>query len=189
MKYKKFIFVFVVCVILLISGCGPKSEIDKSEFVKYDIESNMPKIEYKICKATELVTMYFPVVTSKNITSTELGGVAAKLPSAQGNIKITLHSMPQDKINYSYKHKYISFLKYEVDIKNKELLQANDSVTLCDTMLWIYHDSEFQQIQINEEYLRITIVENENEIFLPDWNHIIASLCKKIEFELANKDY
>lgn len=186
MKYKKFIFVFVACVILLISGCGQKSEIDKSEFVKYDIESNMPKIEYKICKATELVTMYFPVVTSKNITSTELGGVSAKLPSAKENVKVTLHSMPQDKINYSYKHKYISFLKYEVDIKNKELLQVNDSVTLCDTMLWIYHDSEFQQIRIDEEYLRITIVENENEIFLPDWNHIIASLCENIEFELAN---
>ena len=147
----------------------------------------MPKTEYKICKATELVTMYFPVVTNKKITSTKLGGVAAKLPSAKGNIKVTLNSMLQDKVNYSCQDKYISFLKYEVDIKNEELLQANDIITLCDTMLWIYHYSEFQQIQIDEEYLQITIVDNEDEQFLPDWNRIIASLCKNIEHRIKSE--
>ena len=118
-----------------------------------------------------------------------MGGVAAKLPSAKGNIQVTLHSMLQDKINYSYQNRYISFLKYEVDIKNEALLQANDSVTLCDTMLWIYHDSEFQQIQIDEEYLGITIVENEDETFLPDWEHIIAKMCANIEHQLKNEAY
>ena len=74
-----------------------------------------------------------------------------------------------------------------MDIKNEELLQANDIITLCDTMLWIYHYSEFQQIQIDEEYLQITIVDNEDEQFLPDWNRIIASLCKNIEHRIKSE--
>jgi len=188
MKYKKFLVYFVLCFVLILSGCGRNSvAIDNRDFVKYNIESNMPKTAYKICKATELVTMYFPVVTNKKITSTKLGGVAAKLPSAKGNIKVTLNSMLQDKVNYSCQDKYISFLKYEVDIKNEELLQANDIITLCDTMLWIYHYSEFQQIQIDEEYLQITIVDNEDEKFLPDWNRIIAILCENIEHRIKSE--
>lgn len=184
MKYKKFIFVFVLCFILVLSGCGQESvEIDNSEFIKYDIELIMPKIEYKVCNATEIVTMYFPVVTSKEITGTELGGVAAKLPSTKGNIKVTLNSVLQDKINYSYQNKYVSFLKYQVYMENAELLKANDVITLCDTMLWIYHNSEFQKIQVDEDYLRITIVDNEDEIVLPDWDNIIAN----IELRLKNK--
>ena len=54
-------------------------------------------------------------------------------------------------------------------------------------MLWIYHYSEFQQIQIDEEYLQITIVDNEDEQFLPDWNRIIASLCKNIEHRIKSE--
>lgn len=188
MKYKKFIFVFVLCIILLLSGCGQESvEIANSKFIKYDIEFIMPKIEYKVCKAKNLVTMYFPVVTNKEITGTELGGVAAKLPSTKGAIKVTLQSMLQDKINYSYQNKYVSFLKYQVDIENAELLQVNDIVTLCDTMFWIYHNSESQKIQVDEDYLRITIVYNEDEIVLPDWEHIIANMSANIEHQLKNE--
>lgn len=189
MKYKKYLFVFIVCVIVLLSGCGNDSiETNKSEFTNYDIVTAMRKVEYKICSATEDVTMYFPVVTSKAITGTELGGVAAKLPSSKGNIKLTLHSLPQNEINYPYKNKYISFLKYQVDMENKKLLQVNDIVTLCDTTLWIYHNIEFQKIQIDEDYLQITVVDREDEKVLPDWNRIIANLRANIEFELANKE-
>lgn len=187
MKYKKFIFVFVAGVISLLSGCGQESvEIDDYKFIKYDIESIMPRVEYKICSVTKDVTMYFPVVTSKAITETELGGVAARLPLSKDNIKVTLHSSSQDKINYQYFNKYISFLKYQVEMENKELLQANDTVTLCDTMLWIYHNSEFQKIQIDEDYLQITIVDNEDDKVLPDWNRIIANLRVNIESQLKN---
>lgn len=189
MKYIKLISVFIVCFIVLLSGCGNDSvETDKSKFIKYDIETAMPKVEYKICSATEDVTMYFPVVTSKAITGTELGGVAAKLPSSKGKMKLTLHSLLQNEINYPYQNKYISFLKYQVDIEDKNLLQVNDFVILCDTTLWIYHDSEFQQSQIDEDYLQITIVDNEKEKVLPDWNRIIANLRASIEFELANQE-
>lgn len=132
--------------------------------------------------------MYFPVVTSKAITGTEFGGVASKLPLSKDNIKLTLHSLPQNQINYLYQNKYVSFLKYQVDIENKNLLQVNDIVTLCDTTLWIYHNSEFQKVQIDEDYLQITIVDNEEEKVLPDWNRIIANLRANIEFELVNKE-
>lgn len=77
-------------------------------------------------------------------------------------------------------------MKYQVNIKNEEL-QADNIVTLCDTMLWIYHNSEFQQIQINRDYLQIIIVDNEKEIVLPDWEHIIAHMIAKIELQLNNK--
>lgn len=189
MKYKKFISVFMVCFVVLLSGCGNDSvETDKSKFTNYDIETAMPKVEYKVYSTTEDVTMYFPVVTSKEITGTDLGGVAAKLPSSKGNMKLTLRLLPQNEINYPYQNKYISFLKYKVDIENKNLLQVNDFVTLCDTTLWIYHDSEFQKVQIDEDYLQITIVDNEEEKVLPDWNRIITNLRASIEFELANKE-
>ncbi len=189
MKYKKFISVFVVCFIALLSGCGNDSvETDNSKFLIYDTDTAMPKVEYKLCSATEDVTMYFPVVTSKAITGTELGGVAVKLPSAKGDIKVTLQLLPQNEINYPYQNKYISFLKYQVDIHNKELLQVNDIVTLCDTTLWIYHDLESQKIQIDEDYLQITIIDNEEKKDLPDWNHIIINLREDIEFELANQE-
>lgn len=188
MKYNKFIFVFALCFVPLLSGCGQASvEITNSEFIKYDIELDMPKIEYKICNATELVTIYFPVVTNKEITGTELGGVAAKLPLSKGNIKVTLHSLQQNEISYPYQSKYISFLKFQVDMENKELLQVNDIVTLCDTTLWIYHNSEFQKIQIDEDYLQITVVDNEDEKVLPDWEHLIANMSANIELQLKNK--
>lgn len=110
------------------------------------------------------------------------------MPLSKDNIKLTLHSLPQNQINYPYQNKYISFLKYQVDIENKNLLQVNDSVTLCDTTLWIYHNSEFQKVQIDEDYLQITIVDNEEKKVLPDWNRIIANLRANIEFELVNKE-
>lgn len=188
MKYK-FIFVFLICFIVLLSGCGQESiQTDSNEFIKYDTETDMPQIKYRICSTTEDVTMYFPVVTSKAVTGTELGGVAAKLPLSKGNLKVTLHLLPQNEINYPYQNKYISFLKYQVDIENKELLKVNDIITLCDTTLWIYHNSEFQKIQIDEDYLQITIVDNEDEKFLPEWNRIIANMRSNIEIELKNKE-
>ena len=79
-------------------------------------------------------------------------------------------------------------MKYQVDIENKELLRVNDIITLCDTTLWIYHNSEFQKIQIDEDYLQITIVDNEDEKFLPEWNRIIANMRSNIEIELKNKE-
>mgnify|MGYP001092481955 FL=1 len=59
----------------------------------------------------------------------------------------------------------------------------NDVVTLCDTTLWIYYHSEFQKIQIDSEYLQITIVDDENDQVLPDWNRIIANMRANMEFE------
>lgn len=174
-----------MCFISLLSGCGNDSaEIDNSDFIKYNIDSVMPKIEYKVCNAQEFVTMYFPVVTNKEITGTELGGVAVKLPSMKGSVKVTLHSLLQDKINYPYQNKYVSFLKYQVNMEDEGLLQANDTVTLCDTSLWIYHNSDFQKIQVDKDYLRITFVDNEEEMVLPDWDKIIANMCENMQLIL-----
>lgn len=185
MKYKKCIFVFLVCFITLLSGCGNNlAGIDNSEFIKYDIEAIMQKIEYRVCNTTENVTMYFPVVTNKAITKTELSGVAAKLPMKQENVKVSLKVAMQDKLNLLYDGKFVSFLKYQVKIENEEVLHANDCLTLCDTTLWIYHNSEFEKVEIDEDFLQITIVDNEDEIALPDWNNIISNISSNIKFQL-----
>ncbi len=185
MRYKMSMILISLCLIFGLSGCGKASgEIDSSEFVKYDIELVMPKIEYSICNTTELIIVYFPVVTNKEITGTELGGVAVKLPIEKGNTKVVLSPMIQDKINFSYQDKYVSFLKYRVDVNNTKSLKPNESVILCDTMLWIYHDSEFQKLQVDEDYLQITIVENKDEMYFPDWEDIIAKMRTNIEFHL-----
>ena len=45
MKYK-FIFVFLICFIVLLSGCGQESiQTDSNEFIKYDTETDMPQIK------------------------------------------------------------------------------------------------------------------------------------------------
>lgn len=97
MKYKKFIFVFVLFFIPLLSGCGNNSvEIENNEFIKYETETIMPKIEYKVCSATECVTMYFLVVTNKAITGTE----SVELPQScrQRNGMQKLHCIKYRKI-------------------------------------------------------------------------------------------
>ena len=47
---------------------------------------------------------------------------------------------------------------------------------------------DFKKIQIDEDYLQITIVDNEDEKFLPEWNRIIANMRSNIEIELKNKE-
>lgn len=61
----------------------------------------------------------FSVVTNKEITSSELGGVGAKfnLKEAYASdklIKVKLTKTEQDKINIKYNNYYISFLKYKL---------------------------------------------------------------------------
>lgn len=67
------------------------------------------------------------------------------------------------------------------------MLQANDIINLCDTTLWIYHNSEFQKMQFDEDYLRITIVDKESETVMPEWKNIISNIRKDIELELNNR--
>ena len=47
---------------------------------------------------------------------------------------------------------------------------------------------DFKKIQIDEDYLQITIVDNEDEKFLPEWNRIIANMRSNIEIKLKNKE-
>lgn len=188
MKHKISSFLIMICFISVLCGCATvSSETDSVEFNKYDVSSVMPKIEYKIFAETEHITMYFPIVTNKEITKTELGGVAAKLPPTKADIKVTLRSMQQDNLNFPYQDKYISFLKYKLIIENKDLLQANDIINLFDTTLWIYHNLELQEIQFDENYLQITIVDKEREIVVPEWKNNISTMRTDIEFELNNK--
>lgn len=186
MKRKVCLILFAVCFITL-CGCDKETiKMSENEFVNYNISFSTVKTEYKIYDFTEQITVYFPVVTNKEITKTELGGVAAKLPPTKADIKVTLRAMSQDNLNVPYQDKYISFLKYRFNIENADLLQVNDIINLCDTTLWIYHNSEFQKIQIDEDYLQIELIENEKEPILPDWNKIIANMKTDIEFELKH---
>lgn len=121
MKHKMCFILFAVCLMITLSGCGKESgEVNEREFIKYDLSLSMVKTEYRIYDSTEKIIMYFPVATNKEITATDLGGVAAKLPLMKENIKVALRAMQQDKLNFLYQDKYISFLKYRVDIENKK---------------------------------------------------------------------
>ena len=188
MNHKRYFILFAVCLMITLSGCGKESgEVYESEFIKYDLSLSTVKTEYKIRDFTEQIIMYFPVVTNKMITATELGGVAAKLPPTKADIKVTLRAMQQDNLNFPYRDKYISFLKYRIDIENEDLLQANDITNLCDTTLWIYHNSEFQKIRYDEDYLQIIIVDKEADIAVPEWKNKISKMRTDSELELKNK--
>ena len=87
-------------------------------------------------------------------------------------------------MNNYYSGYYISFLKYQVSIDNYLCLQANDSIELCDTLIWIYHNSEFETMKINNTYLQISIVANDSEKCLPDWNFLLDDTNANIQSNL-----
>ena len=186
MRFRKHFSALIISFIALLSGCDNLSSVgeEKIPFMKYDTKEFLAVMEYKIVNAQQLITVYFPVVTNKTITSTELGGVGAKLRISDGATKVKLKPDRQERLNEEYEDYYISFLKYQVKIENTEILKTSDCIELFDTRLWIYHETEFETIGFDDIYLRINIVADESKLSIPDWNMRINEIRDDIKRNL-----
>lgn len=184
MILKKRITIFFAVSLILLSGCGSApSEQEKitEKFLIYGGQEYLVDVEYKVCNLTQPIIVFFPVITNKTITDTQFGGVGTKLKLSSGTATVKLANDTQEFLNDYYNGYYVSFLKYCVSIDNSNCLQAKDSIELCDTTIWVYHDSEFQTIKIADTYFRIFIVENDSEICLPDWNALTDNMKADIQ--------
>ena len=137
MRSKKFIFSFLFILFLFLGGCGNVEAENNVKFKKYELNIELLKVDVSIYDLAKPLIFYFPVVTSKAISSTECGWAGANLYTSKEIEKVTLCEQEQDELNYLYNGKYISFLKYSIEIVRKTNLQVGDSIELCDTKLWI----------------------------------------------------
>lgn len=185
----------ILALVLLIGlcGCGSKeSNSDKEQELNlYNVEINFYN-EYSVCDLDNIF-IYFPVVTNKKITSTELGGVGAKVNLKHANIssgllKITLLAENQDHINIKYSNYYISFLKYKLKYASDTEINYFNSIELDDTKLWISCNEEFQSVDFNAVYLKIYTVQDCEEQESPNWNQLIDRMTVEIQqqIELLN---
>jgi len=179
MSCKNYFAVLILCFSMLLSDCA-NAEIngeDKSvQFVSLETEKYLVDTEYEISNSEQPIMIYFPAITNKMITNTELGGVAARLHLSDGSVKVTLKPEKQEILNEEYNGYYISFLKYQVQIDNAVTMQNNDSVDLCDTKLWIYHNLEYETIDFENIYLHITFVADGRNVKEPDWDMVINNM-------------
>ncbi len=180
MRSKKFIFSFLFILFLFLGGCGNVEAENNVKFKKYELNIELLKVDVSIYDLAKPLIFYFPVVTNKEITSTECGWVGAKLFTNKEIGKVTLCEQEQDELNYLYNGRYISFLKYNVEIVRKTNLQVGDSIELCDTKLWIYHDLEFESVLFNDDYLKINIVKSVSDERLPNWKGILSEIKTQI---------
>lgn len=187
MNYKKYFAVTILGLSVLLSGCvntTMNSEEKSIQFMRLETEKYLIGTEYKISNLEQSITIYFPVITNKEITNTELGGVAARLQLFDGTIKVTLKPEIQERLNEEYNGYYISFLKYKVQIDDSITMHANDIIDLCDTKLWIYHNLEYETVDFENVYLRITIVADERNVKVPDWDTVINCMKDNITSDL-----
>ncbi len=185
MKMKCLLMIILGVTVALLSGCAsqPNENGESERFEKLDVKKYCDVEEYNLYEIGYPIIVYFPTVTNKEITGTELGGVAAYFPSGESR-KVTLKSETQDRLNEKCDDYYISFLKYSVIIEDANSLQTNDRLELCDTKIWIYHDTEFETISVDEIYLKINFIESkENESF-PDWTMVNNSISAKMKRDL-----
>ena len=184
---KKYYVIFLIGFAMLLSGCGSLSSESKDtsdSFTVLESEKYMVDLEYQVSNLDQAITIYFPIITNKAITNTELGGVGANLPINSKGLKVKLKPDIQDKLNEEYNDYYISFLKYKVEIENPKIAQVNDCIELCDTKLWIYHDTEFETVEFINSYFRINIVTDDN-IAIPDWEVAIDAMQDSIKRNLT----
>lgn len=188
MSYRKYFFVFILECSTLLGGCANtaiNSEDQSVQFMRLETEKYLIGTEYKISNLDQPITIYFPVITNKVITNTELGGVAARLQLSDGAVKVTLKPEIQETLNEEYNGYYISFLKYHVQIDNAITMQNNDTIDLCGTKLWIYHNLEYETADFEDIYLRITVVADERNVKVPDWFTVINNMKDNIKSDLG----
>ncbi len=177
-----FTLLFVLC------GCNGENNISEKQqtLEVYNLDIDFFN-EYNVCDL-ENIYIYFPVVTNKEITSSEPSGVGAKfnLKTTHNNadlIKIKLTKVQQDRINIKYNDYYISFLKYKLEFSAN--LNKNDysSINLNDTKMWILCNEEIQPVNFNEDYLKINLIQNSNKQIIPNWEQIINDMLQDIKYQ------
>lgn len=187
MRLKSVVFCMITLMFVLF-GCNQEDDSYKNvQALKvYNLDIDFFN-EFDVCNF-ENICVYFPVVTNKEITSSDLAGVGAKfnLKEAYGSdklIKVKLTKTEQDKINIKYKNYYISFLKYKLEFSHN--LNKNDytSIDLNDTKIWILCDKEIQPVNFNETYLKINIIQNSNLQNITNWEQIISNIMQKIKLQ------
>lgn len=132
------------------------------------------------------------MVTNKKITSTELGGIAAKFSEKEGSsvkeqLTLTLEPQEQRRMNLEYKGYYISYLTYRVKTENNQNLFLYEHVDLCDTDIWIYSQEEYKTVSFSDTYLKIHIVDSIEEAEIPDWENIIKGQQTQIERRISGE--
>ena len=149
-------------------------------------------VEYGLFDSTQPLVVYFPVVTNKKITSTELSGIAAKFSEKEGTsvkeqLTLTLESQEQRRMNLEYKGFYISYLTYRVKMESSQNLLFYDSIDLCDTDIWIHSQEEYETVSFSDTYLKIRIVDSLEDAEVPDWKNIIKGLQTQIERRISGE--
>ena len=189
MKSKIF-FIIAFISLTLFSACektSPNEQSSHRDFTAYSVEEFC--VEYYLFDSTQSIDVYFPVVTNKKITSTELGGIAAKFSEKEGSsvkeqLTLTLEPQEQRRMNLEYKGYYISYLTYRVKTENNQNLLLYDGIDLCDTDIWIYVQEEYKTVSFTDTYLRIRIVDSLEEAEIPDWENIINGMQTQIELRI-----
>lgn len=183
--------IFVFTLLIIFCGCTSKESNNdrEQELTVYDLELYFYN-EYTV-NDLENVTIYFPVVTNNKITSTELGGVGAKLNlknDEKGIIlsKLTLKSQEQDQINIKYNGYYISFLKYQLEYTGDFEINCYSSIELGDTKLWVLYNEEIQAIDYADTYLKISITQDDEQ-HSPNWEQQISKMIVEIQSKLKEQ--
>ena len=192
MKSKIF-FAIPFIFLTLFSACektSPNEQSSHRDFTAYSMEEFC--VEYYLFDSTQPIDVYFPVVTNKKITSTELGGIAAKFSGKEGSsvkeqLTLTLEPQEQRRMNLEYKGYYISYLTYRVKTENHQNLLLYEHVDLCDTDIWIYAQEEYKTVSFSDTYLKIRIVDSVEEVKIPDWENIINGMQIQIERRISGE--
>ena len=169
---------------------SPNAQSSHRNFTAYSVEEVF--VEYGLFDSTQPLVVYFPVVTNKKITSTELSGIAAKFSEKEGtsvkeHLTLTLESQEQRRMNLEYKGFYISYLTYRVKMESSQNLLFYDSIDLCDTDIWIHSQEEYETVSFSDTYLKIRIVDSLEDAEVPDWKNIIKGLQTQIERRISGE--
>lgn len=182
----KSIIVCIFTLLFMLCGCSSEKDVNENQQALeiYDLDINFYN-QYDVCDL-ENIYIYFPVVTNKEITSTEPSGVGARFNlkdkhSISDIIKVKLIIAKQDKINIKYNDYFISFLKYKLEFSTNMDKNNYESINLNDTKLWILCNDEIQSANYNNDYLKINIMHNENEQNVPNWEQCIDKMMQDIK--------
>lgn len=195
MKIIKKIYPLLLCALLFVfTGCSSndmeEQGNDDNAFSVYDINGINFYNEYSVSNLEQEVIIYFPVVSNKMITSTQLGGIATLLnlknpnDNEQQSVKVKLIAQKQDKLNTEYHNFYISFLKYKLEIDNTVDLSLYSSIDLCDTTIWVYFEEEYQTLKFNDTYMRINIIDSNDSLSTPQWDQVLSNMQNEIKEKL-----
>lgn len=190
MKIKN-LAIFLFTLLIILCGCTSKESNNgrEQELTVYDLELNF--YNENTVNDLENVTIYFPVVTNKEITSTALGGVGAKLylkDNEKDDIlsKLTLKSQEQDQINIQYNGYYISFLKYRLEYTGDFEINCYSSIELDDTKLWVSCNEEIKSADYVDTYLKISIAQDDVQ-HSPNLEQQISKMIVEIQSKLKEK--